>query len=83
MVDRLNGMFAFCIWDERTGEAFLARDHAGIKPLYLADTGDALFFASEPKALLALGSRRDRHRRDRAAPIPDVPVGAGRADDVE
>ena len=53
MVDRLNGMFAFCIWDERTGEAFLARDHAGIKPLYLVDTGDALFFASEPKTLLA------------------------------
>ena len=53
MVDRLNGMFAFCIWDERTGEAFLARDHAGIKPLYIVDTGDALFFASEPKTLLA------------------------------
>ena len=53
MVDRLNGMFAFCIWDERTGEAFLARDHAGIKPLYLAETRDALFFASEPKTLLA------------------------------
>ena len=56
MVDRLNGMFAFCIWDERTGEAFLARDHAGIKPLYLADTGEALFFASEPKTLLAFGA---------------------------
>jgi asparagine synthase (glutamine-hydrolysing) len=56
MVDRLNGMFAFCIWDERTGEAFLARDHAGIKPLYLAETKDALFFASEPKTLLAGGA---------------------------
>jgi asparagine synthase (glutamine-hydrolysing) len=53
MVGRLNGMFAFCIWDERRGEAFLARDHAGIKPLYLADTGDTLMFASEPKVLLA------------------------------
>jgi asparagine synthase (glutamine-hydrolysing) len=53
MVARLNGMFAFCIWDERTGEAFLARDHAGIKPLYLVETSDALFFASEPKTLLA------------------------------
>jgi asparagine synthase (glutamine-hydrolysing) len=53
MVDRLNGMFAFCIWDERTGEAFLARDHAGIKPLYLVETDHALFFASEPKTLLA------------------------------
>ena len=52
MVARLNGMFAFCIWDERRGEAFLARDHAGIKPLYLADIGDSLLFASEPKVLL-------------------------------
>ena len=56
MVERLNGMFAFCIWDERTGEAFLARDHAAIKPLYVADTGDALLFASEPKTLLAAGA---------------------------
>jgi asparagine synthase (glutamine-hydrolysing) len=55
MVGRLNGMFAFCIWDERTGEAFLARDHAAIKPLYVADVADGLAFASEPKVLLALG----------------------------
>ena len=56
MVDRLNGMFAFCIWDERTGEAFLARDHAGIKPLYITETSTALYFASEPKTLLASGA---------------------------
>ena len=53
MLRRLNGMFAFCIWDERTGEAFLARDHAGIKPLYLAEVDGGLVFASEPKVLLA------------------------------
>jgi asparagine synthase (glutamine-hydrolysing) len=50
----LNGMFAFCIWDERTGEALLARDHAGIKPLYYADVGTAVVFASEPKTLLSM-----------------------------
>ncbi|MDQ3698832.1 MAG: asparagine synthase (glutamine-hydrolyzing) [Gemmatimonadota bacterium] len=53
MVERLNGMFAFCVWDERRGEAFLARDHAGIKPLYMADAPGGLLFASEPKVLLS------------------------------
>ena len=54
MLSMLNGMFAFCIWDERTGEALLARDHAGIKPLYYADVGTAVVFASEPKTLLSM-----------------------------
>ncbi len=55
MVARLNGMFAFCIWDARTGEAFLARDHAGIKPLYLMRLRDGgIAFASEAKVLLSL-----------------------------
>ncbi len=56
MLDRLNGMFAFCIWDSRRGEGFLARDHAGIKPLYLAETESGVAFASEPKVLLSLTS---------------------------
>lgn len=54
MLSLLNGMFAFCIWDERTGEALLARDHAGIKPLYFTDVGNAVVFASEPKTLLSM-----------------------------
>ena len=55
MLDRLNGMFALAIWDSRERRLFLARDHVGIKPLYYAARGGALYFASEQKALFAAG----------------------------
>ena len=55
MVDLLNGMFAFAIWDSRARRLFLARDAYGIKPLYVADDGKTLRFASTVKALLAGG----------------------------
>ncbi|MGY0489060.1 asparagine synthase (glutamine-hydrolyzing) [Streptomyces sp. WG-D5] len=48
---RLRGMFAFGIFDERTGELVLARDQLGIKPLFLLRRGGGLVFASELKAL--------------------------------
>ena len=51
-VDRLRGMFAYALWDEREQELLCARDRFGIKPFYYAQVGDVLYFASEAKALL-------------------------------
>lgn len=55
MLQKLRGMYAFAIWDEREKGLFLARDPFGIKPLYLADNGKTLRFASQVKALLTGG----------------------------
>jgi asparagine synthase (glutamine-hydrolysing) len=53
MIDRLDGDFAFGLWDDRRKRLLLARDRAGTKPLYYTRLGDRFLFASEIKALLA------------------------------
>ena len=58
MVQHLNGMFAFALWDERKRRLFLARDRFGEKPLYWGVFDKTLLFASEPKVLLAHPSVR-------------------------
>lgn len=50
---RLNGMFAFALWDRREGMLHLSRDRAGEKPLYYGWMGDSFVFGSEIKALVA------------------------------
>ncbi|WP_291218163.1 N-acetylglutaminylglutamine amidotransferase [Hydrogenophaga sp.] len=54
-VKRLNGMFAFAIWERDSGRVLLGRDRLGIKPLYLAPITGGLRFASSLPALLAAG----------------------------
>lgn len=54
-LERLNGMFAFCVYDTTERTAFFARDRFGQKPLFLAQEGERLLFSSEVKALLAAG----------------------------
>lgn len=52
-VEKLNGMFAFCLYDSEKKLLLMARDRMGIKPLYYCRTDDAFIFASEMKGILA------------------------------
>ena len=52
LLERLNGMFAFALFDGRTGELFCARDRLGIKPLHVGRFGDTVVFGSELKSLV-------------------------------
>ncbi|WP_020674091.1 asparagine synthase (glutamine-hydrolyzing) [Amycolatopsis nigrescens] len=53
LVEHLNGIYAFAIWDTRTEELLLVRDRMGVKPLYYYPTSDGVLFGSEPKAIFA------------------------------
>jgi asparagine synthase (glutamine-hydrolysing) len=53
LAERLNGMYAFAIWDGRAERLVMVRDRMGIKPFYFTETADGVLFGSEPKAILA------------------------------
>jgi asparagine synthase (glutamine-hydrolysing) len=55
MLGRLNGQFALALYDRRSGTVMLARDRFGVRPLFYAERGGSLYFASEIKAILATG----------------------------
>ncbi|HUK62555.1 MAG TPA: asparagine synthetase B, partial [Dongiaceae bacterium] len=68
VVRRLDGMFAFALWDRARRRMFVARDRVGIKPLYWTRANGAVLFASEIKALLAFPGVE---RRARAASVAE------------
>lgn len=55
MLNKLNGMFSFAVWDNECNQLFIARGKAGMKPLFYLHINDSFIFASELKAILAYG----------------------------
>jgi asparagine synthase (glutamine-hydrolysing) len=64
---RLNGIFAYALWDKQTQRLLLVRDRAGIKPLYYSSGPDGIAFASEIKALFESGLVKPRLNQKRVA----------------
>ncbi len=78
-VERLIGAFSFAIWDARSRRLFMARDHAGQRPLYLHRGGSFVMFASSPSALFT-NSRVPRDIDDQrfVLDLANVPLQPGR-----
>lgn len=76
VVDRLNGIFAFAVWEVERGRLFAARDRIGVKPFFYALRGDTLIFGSEIKSLLEHPMVRPQIDREGLAEI--FFIGPGR-----
>ena len=77
-LDKLDGMFAFALWDDHEQLLWIARDHFGIKPLYYHGNKNFITFASEIKPIL---TRRDIRRRPNERVIRDY-IRSARVDDT-
>jgi len=55
-LEKLNGQYAFAIWDSKRKEVFIARDRVGIRPLYYFNSGSSFVFASEIKCIMESGT---------------------------
>lgn len=75
-VERMNGIFAFGVWEERRKRLFLARDRIGVKPLFYTQRPDGLIFASEIKTILAHPAIKPKLDQEGAAQI--LLLGPGR-----
>lgn len=75
-VERFNGIFAFGVWEQGSGRLFLARDRIGVKPLFYAEHGNGLLFASEIKTILAFPGFKAQLDREGAAQL--ILLGPGR-----
>ena len=75
-VHRLNGIFAFAVWEERRKRLFLARDRIGVKPLFYKEHGGGLIFASEIKTILVYPGVKARLDVDGARQL--LMLGPGR-----
>jgi len=63
MLNDLNGMFSFVIWDTIDHKAFIARDRFGVKPFYYSFQEGNLYFASEIKTLIAAGVKKQKNKK--------------------
>lgn len=79
-LSRMNGIFAFAVWDEAARSLFLARDRIGVKPFYYTLYNGALYFASEIKGLLSCGVPAELDAegvREIMLLGPAIPCGSG------
>jgi len=75
-LDRLNGIFAFAVYEKRKDRLFLARDRMGVKPLFFSQANGGLIFASEMKTILTHPAMKARLDTEGAAQI--ILLGPGR-----
>lgn len=75
-LEHLNGIYAFAVWEEKTGRLFLARDRIGVKPLFYTVRDGSMVFASEIKTILAYQSIKPVLNAQGAAEI--MMLGPGR-----